>query len=538
MIALAFATWLWAAAGEEPTLTATWSATSVQVGEHVKLDVELRGECAVDAELLELPAVESATLTLESGPEYSSTDAYRCSWRIDVLARRAGSLEFTLRVQCQSAEERTVRVPALTIGGDGAIEPDALFTLTPSQGRVFVGEPFAIDVDVRIGLAAFASGYDVVLPWFHDVIVVGTEAALDPVTFSIEGEAEPLRLSRRASGDALAARTTLRVAVPQAGRLTWAGSRLRPRARAGSRPAGSEATDVAASPGGVDVLPLPTAGRPTGHVDAIGVWSVRSRADRVDVAVGEPIRVDVVIEAQPNDAGNLSFATLPSTWSPDGCRTILRDERRDANARTLTFEVRPTRAGAEQIEAFEVATFDPRSQRYVVARSTPIPLRVTAEAQSPATPVAEAERSHAVPVVAGAVVAAIAAWFVARRRRVRAESRQRSDPWLAFERTRSSCAPDDPLAASKAFAHACAVTIGIDVGALAGGGARSALRSAGVDEPLAERVAAWIDVGEEAAFASPKTRDASLHAKRLDEARALVEALLRERSKDGASRSG
>ncbi|MBK6940374.1 MAG: BatD family protein [Planctomycetes bacterium] len=529
---LTFAGALCATVVDEPTLTASWSATEVAVGERVSLDVVLRGECAVDAELLELPAIELGTLTLASGPEYSSTDAYRCAWRVDVLARRAGTLRFALRVQCQSADERTVDVPPLAITGGEVIEPVASFALTPSATSVFVGEPFTIDVEIRMGLAAFSTGYELILPWIHDVVRSSTATVLDPVTISIEGESEPMRLTRDDAGDSLVLRTQWRVIVPQAGRLTWAGSRMRPRAQLGTQTSGVDPRIVNTQPGGLDVLSLPQSDRPRGHVDAIGVWSVRSRADRVDVVVGEPVRVEVVIEASEQDAGNLAFATLPSAWAIEDGEAMLRDERRDALARVLTFEVRATRPGAMLVPAFEVPVFDARARRYAVARSAPIPLRVEAPV-TPTTPLVADEPGALwtwIVVSGGGVGALVLAWGAVRRVRARRDHALLADPRYAFERASAACASDDPLRASKALAHACAAAVGIEVGALGGGGARTALRDAGVGAALVERCAGLVEADEAAAFASPRARDARDDEQRLAEARDLVEALLRERS--------
>lgn len=531
MIGLLFAVVACAAAVDEPTLTATWSTSAIEVGEHARLDVVLRGECAVDAELLALPAVEAATLTLEQGPEYSSTDAYRCNWRIDVLARRAGTVEFVVRVQCQSAEELAVTVPPLTIHGSAVLEPESRFDLTPSAPSAFVGEPFVVDVEIQLGQAAFAAGYELELPWLHDVVLMASDPALDPVMFAVDGQAEPLRLSRAALGDALALRTRLRVSAPQAGRLSFAGSRLRPRVQSGSRPRGDEPRIVTARGGAIEILALPAVDRPPAHVDAVGAWSVRSRADRVDVEVGEPVRVEVVVEAQAGDAGNLDFATLPSTWVIDGCVAAQRDDRREPNARVLTFEVRATRAGALQIAPYEVAAFDPRAQRYVTTRSSPIPLRVSAARTPPAAVIEPGESVWPrLAIVAGGACVVGGLWFALRRARMRRDRVRRADPRFAFEQACSAGPANERLRASKALAHAFAVAIGVDVGALGGGGAKAALRRAGVGDELTRRVAELIEEDEAAAFAAPHARDAAHDAQRLDEARALVEALLRERS--------
>lgn len=530
MIALSLALLAFAAPRDEPTLTATWNTTTVEVGEHAMLDVVVRGECAVDAELLALPELDGATLSVASGPDYASDGAYRCSWRIDALARRAGALDFTLRVQCQSAEVRSVVAPTLTIRGGAVIEPEARFTLTPSSPRVYASEPFAIDVEVRLSLRAFANGYTLVLPWFKDVLRIDAAAVGDPVTFAIDGEPEPMHLSRTDAGDALIARTTLHVAAPQAGRLTWAGSRLRPLAHGGSRPAGAAPRDVPVAAGEVDVVPLPAEGRPAGHVDAIGVWSVRSSAERVDVAVGEPIRVEVVIEAQGGDSGNLRFATLPDAWAIDGCVATLREDRRDAHARTRVFEVRATRADAQQIASYEIATFDPRTRRYVSGRSEPIPLRVREGGAAVPEQPRSARSRLALFALLGAGCGLLAAWASVAVLRARARRRARRDPRRVFERICAEHGLGEPLRASRALCHAIAVLWRIDVGALGGGGAREVLHAAGVGSALTERVAQLIDVDEAAAFAGGRAQASSENDQRLDEAKALVEALIVERA--------
>ena len=59
----------------------------------------------------------------------------------------------------------------------------------------------------------------------------------------------------------------------------------------------------------------------------------------------------------------------------------------DSDAKTFTYTLRPRRHGIREMAPIELAYFDPDAQRFQVARSAPVPLRVDAASTLPVSAV-------------------------------------------------------------------------------------------------------------------------------------------------------
>ncbi|MGE0479797.1 MAG: BatD family protein [Phycisphaerae bacterium] len=130
----------------------------------------------------------------------------------------------------------------------------------------------------------------------------------------------------------------------------------------------------------VQVLALPSAGRPANFTGAVGTFSIRTSTRSRSVRVGDPVELLIEID------GDGPLDTLPA---PD----LAADERLTAAFRVpaeqLAGEVqggrkrfrqviRPLRASVAEIPPIEYPYFDPAAEQYAVARSAPIPIEVSA----------------------------------------------------------------------------------------------------------------------------------------------------------------
>lgn len=129
------------------------------------------------------------------------------------------------------------------------------------------------------------------------------------------------------------------------------------------------------------VLPLPTTGRPETFAGHVGDYQLVASASHAEARLGDPITLQLtVINSHPGD--NIdpppledqarlleAFKPSPEGWSRVGT---------SRNGHVFSTVLRPRIAGIEEIPSIELPYFDPSDGVYKVARSKPLPLKVTA----------------------------------------------------------------------------------------------------------------------------------------------------------------
>lgn len=132
----------------------------------------------------------------------------------------------------------------------------------------------------------------------------------------------------------------------------------------------------------VKVLPLPQ-GKPPGFTGAVGDFSLQATATPVELAVGDPLAVDVIIEGSGNfEAIAPPALTAPEGWKPYPPRRYNVDGPVDPNL-TPTAQRRigysmvfvPEKV-LPQLPSFELSYFSPTQKKYITTRSAPIALRI------------------------------------------------------------------------------------------------------------------------------------------------------------------
>ncbi len=133
----------------------------------------------------------------------------------------------------------------------------------------------------------------------------------------------------------------------------------------------------------VKVLPLPTEGKPAHFSGAVGDFSISATATPNELAVGDPLAVDITIDGSGNfDALNPPSLMPPEGWKAYPPRRYNVDGPIDPNL-TPTAQRRigysmvfvPEKIHAE-LPPFELSFFSATEKKYVAARTTPIPLRI------------------------------------------------------------------------------------------------------------------------------------------------------------------
>jgi hypothetical protein len=143
-----------------------------------------------------------------------------------------------------------------------------------------------------------------------------------------------------------------------------------------------------------EVLPVPMEDRPPDFAGAVGLFAIDVTASPLSVRVGDPI--DVTIELY----GEGPVETLPPPLLSANER--LNDDFRlpseqlagemHESRRRFKLTIRAKRDDVTEIPAIEYPYFDPDAERFVIARSKPIPLTVAPAAEVAAPQMATAQR--------------------------------------------------------------------------------------------------------------------------------------------------
>lgn len=133
------------------------------------------------------------------------------------------------------------------------------------------------------------------------------------------------------------------------------------------------------APLSLEVKPLPAEGRPALFNGMVGEFTIAVLAEPLDVRVGEPVTLTVTVTA----AGFMEAIDFPSLrYQPQlANRFEIPSERslpaRSGKSKTYTQTIRPLSTDIDAVPPLQLAYFSPASNRYVVAETAPIPLRVS-----------------------------------------------------------------------------------------------------------------------------------------------------------------
>jgi len=145
---------------------------------------------------------------------------------------------------------------------------------------------------------------------------------------------------------------------------------------------------VASAPTAFTILALPTQDRPQGFSGAVGNFSISSDVSEQKVAAGDPVTLRLRISG----TGNFDRVTTPmlhdvehwKTYSPTAKFTE-QDDIGHRGEKTFEQPLIATQAGTQSLPALTFSWFDPTSRRYVVARTSPLDVAVTAGTPSSQT---------------------------------------------------------------------------------------------------------------------------------------------------------
>ncbi len=130
----------------------------------------------------------------------------------------------------------------------------------------------------------------------------------------------------------------------------------------------------------INVLPLPSEGRPASFAGAVGDFTLSASTSTTDIAVGDPVAVDLLIEG----TGNFDALEAPKLDSSSGWKTYSAKKYNVDGNDPNTTDLMNRRIGfnqiivpeklASEVPPFELSFFNPKTKQYVKLRTNPIPI--------------------------------------------------------------------------------------------------------------------------------------------------------------------
>ena len=382
-----------------------FSSRDAWVGASVSVEVEVSDAAEISAP--DLPEVEGASIRLLPGERTSSFT--------QILNGRVTTRRTSIRtIEIRPTREGAIEIPPIAIEVDGerfASPPttitarrsetgDLLFLQVAAEpSTVFVGE--SLDATLRIVVRPYRSEeYGVELDEGEMWSLIDLESsdfgAFQRSLERLAGQRQrprgrPLEVDGRTYYlyDLSADLEALRVGTPDFGEISIVmryptslrASRdffgRRELALGGVRPLVATPTIE-----GIEVLPLPTEGRPAWFAGAVGDFDVSASATPTAVSVGDPITLSIVVEDLDGAAGDLALLQAPPLGEvPDLARGFRFPSDPltgvvEGPRKTFTQTLRPLSDSVSEIPPIPFSWFDPTEEVYRTAWTEPIPIDV------------------------------------------------------------------------------------------------------------------------------------------------------------------
>ncbi len=388
----------------------------VYVGQQFLLQIQVQGSDQPDPVDIG-PLEREFTVSEAGGGASNSTSVSIVNGRMTRQVQRGYNLNYRLAAR----EPGSAEIPSMVISAEGrsaSTQPISMRVLPPeenddfklrlslSDSRAFVGQPVTLTAEWFIGREVQEFSFN--MPLLDDrrfeVIDLAAsrsasgQASNDLVEFALGdrrataskgfGEFEGRQYTVLRFQKILVPRAPGRIALPaatvtfvtprpgQSRRRDFFGGGLFSDVFGGQRV--METLAIPSNRPGLEVLDLPSAGRPAGFNGWIGQFQLQAEAKPTAVKVGEPITLSLRVRG----TRMLSNAQLPPLHIQPALvrdfnvpREIGAGESR-VNERSFTQTLRARHDSVTEIPALELPYFDPKQGAYRIARSEPIPLHV------------------------------------------------------------------------------------------------------------------------------------------------------------------
>jgi hypothetical protein len=147
----------------------------------------------------------------------------------------------------------------------------------------------------------------------------------------------------------------------------------------------------------IEIVPPPARGRPPTFTGAVGRFDFEVTARPTEVAVGDPVTLSMTVTDRTSGTARLESLRPPALEQVSALTERFRVPSDplagvvDGRRKTFTQTIRPRDDAVDRIPAIPFAYFDPVTEQYVIARSSPIALTVEAASVITATDVVGGE---------------------------------------------------------------------------------------------------------------------------------------------------
>jgi hypothetical protein len=371
-------------AGALLALVAAAQAQTVELqAPRTELHVNEAGEVTVivqqhqnAVEQVTLPDVPNATLRLSAPYESTSmqiinnrtTVSRSVVYRVEIVPQTAGELVLApikLRVDGRELQTREVRFVVKPSDADQYL----LLEVTAGRKRLYVGQRAKLVLTIWVKAA-----YSAPVMWQQVELV-----HIDPFPRNARPSVEPGTPPGR-QGSWYAYLLTTDFVADHPGPLDLGTLEV---AIAYPMATGTRNLRASARLDNTEVVPLPVEGQPPHFNGAVGLFAIDTAAKPTSVRVGDPIELTIELYGDgPVDVlpPPLLDANAELTRNFRLPTDALRGEMQNSRRR-FKVTLRALRPDVSQIPALEYPYFDPTAERYVIARSAPLPLQVSASAE-------------------------------------------------------------------------------------------------------------------------------------------------------------
>jgi len=381
---------------DRPRVVAWLDRPRAKVGEQIDMFVEVIGPVSVDVYLGDPPPVPGLQFLPSSGPvswlrvdSSGSGDVsrqyYVATFTIPIRVFSGGRYEITPPPVIAPDESEWTHGP-LTLLADGpsssskGLEPS--FEWVIQKTRVYAGERTRFGVRLEIdAVACPLEGRTFVLPWWDEVIALHRANGGGRSIKWAMVEGSDHRIALHQDGEVAGRNVFLGgfdVVAPDAGTISLGGSTF------AAEPAGTFAVMepdkagswvVASNDVEIEVLPLPTDGRPESFVDLVGEFDVRASVDRDEVQLGDSLTLTVEI-LERGGATNLPYARVVSAPDWPGFRSTGEPSYvTESGLCQIRFSFAPEDTAALATE-LDVSWFRPGTGGFATKRCGPFPIRI------------------------------------------------------------------------------------------------------------------------------------------------------------------
>ena len=408
------------------------SDTTVYLGDHVRLEVQISGVRDPELPTLSLPNVE---ITSEGGQSFSNTSISMINGRRSVVENVGYHARYHLRPQ----QAGVVTIPAITITHAGQTysssplklnvqapesQDHILVDVTTDKPSYVLGERVTVRLDVSIRKLAVDGDVLHADPFFPNepphLQIPWFDSLGDWKTSDLETFVQPLLNQQRAGfyindyvdQRSFFGRDRLEFTLPRhttqkarpAGTFTYFTYRLektfRP-VRAGTqtiaavlvkanlptmvdkrgRAQRTERVIASSEPLSVTVQAVPSANQPSSFSGGVGEFKLTATASATDLKVGDPFTVTLTVQGSPDSLLETVHAPQLDKQpeltpdfkihsDPPAVHTM------DDTTKTFTYTLRPRHADVQSVPPIDLAYYNPATRQYHIAQSDAITLQV------------------------------------------------------------------------------------------------------------------------------------------------------------------